>query len=139
MRVFGLQRKMLQLNSDVLSAAEGAIGSRASDCLDNIHQNLELGSSLVGEIGDLVDISTDMRLAADEATVNQKLAELIRFSRDQVGDLRKSINLDAGYCSNDSLVTEKAREALKMFSEFDGILDSLHSKISGTGRVTNRR
>jgi hypothetical protein len=139
MRVLGLHRKMLQLRSDVLSAAKGAIGSRASDCLDNIHQNLEFGSSLVGEIGDLVDISTDMQLAADEATVNQKLAEQIRYSRDQVGNIRESINLYAGYCSNDSLVTEKAREALKMFSEFDVILDSLQSKISRMGQVTNRQ
>jgi hypothetical protein len=73
------------------------------------------------------------RRHADEATVNTLLANRIKIYRKVTDPLRQRIDHNASTCRNDYFVSEKAREALGLLSEFESILDSLQSKLGGAG------
>lgn len=139
LRAYQLGEEMNRLKGDILPAAEADMGTNSYDCLNGILNNLSDGQLLVAEIADLASISAEMRLAADEATVNQKLATQISYSRRIVGTLRQGINGTASFCSYDSFVSEKASEASRMFWKFDDILDSLQSQIGETGQMAGRQ
>jgi len=85
------------------------------------------------DIADLVFISTQMRLAADETTVNHKVAVHVAAARYNADDFRKIMNFAASTCGDDNRVKEKARKGLQMLSEFESILDSLQSKLDAAG------
>jgi hypothetical protein len=63
-RATRLSLKVGKLGQDVTSAGRAAIGTASYECLDDMAGELHDLLSLVGEIGDLVSISADMRLAA---------------------------------------------------------------------------
>jgi hypothetical protein len=63
-RATRLSLKIGQLGQDVTSAGRAAIGTASYECLDDMAGELHDLLSLVGEIGDLVSISADMRLAS---------------------------------------------------------------------------
>jgi hypothetical protein len=122
------QDQLLQLTGDVINAAR-ATSSSSYECLTNIYTDLTIVSDYLGEVIDLIDLSVSMQTPADERTVNMTLAVNLRHARQQVANSRGAVNLSAGQCGRDSNVTEKARQALGIFSRLDGVYGMLQSKL----------
>jgi hypothetical protein len=128
-----LAHPLSQLGEDVLNSAR-ATNPNSAECLLNIETAVAGVEDNLKEVIDLIGLSISMQSAADERTVNMMVALQLKLARDLLANFRGRVNLNAGHCGRDGNVTEKARQALGLFSRLDGVYGTLQSKLVATQR-----
>ncbi len=128
LRLAHLVQNLVQLMQDMNFGARAA-GSNSQECLINMISDVTNVTDHMEEIADLVYLSINMHLPADEVTVLSMLNRVMVFSRKDLDNSRNSIILSEGHCGHDSFVDTEARAAVGMISESDAIIRALQSKL----------
>jgi hypothetical protein len=115
---------------DILDSQRALLyDSQSYQCLDNISRDLENVDANLSESKTLISISGQMVNNMDESFVNKYITEEINYGLKLLSNLRKSVNLSAGHCSNSAIVTTKAQYVLSLFTEIENAFGLLARRI----------
>ena len=81
------------------------------------------------KIEEILYLSTRMQLAEDEEVIIGTLLIDFVYTKKRLVLQRQAVNLSAGVCGGSSLVSEKSREALRLFSQANNIIELLEAKL----------
>lgn len=121
-------QQLLQLMTDINSASRMA-KNESQECLMNMFSDIGQIHDEFQKIEEILYISTKMRLAEDEQFVNDTLRLDVGYAKKRLLLQREAINLGAGHCGNSSLVSEKSREALRLFSKANEAIELIASRL----------
>ncbi len=133
-----IRKQFAQFKSDVLDAARIATSGWPKQCLSDIYDSVAKVDTQLDHLSDLVLLSGNMINVNDEEIVNGIIGISLVFDPIILSAQRKHVNTVAGGCSNYSPSTDKAREALHLFSQTKVILDELQLKLNGEVKARSR-
>jgi hypothetical protein len=120
---------LLQVMQGLLDSARATSG-RTYECLMNIQEALQSPDAVVAELIDLIDISVQMRESSDEAILNNKISIEHAYLLKALGNTRSAVNLSEGYCHSDSVIAEKAENALRLLNQIEAASNALQRKLT---------
>ena len=129
-KFYSLRVKLVTLGSDVNQSLQQVVGANpVFNCLQPINNEAQYVVAIAGHVGELITLAAVMHDKDDEALVLHELRVMVPVGIKSLTSARQHINDVMGLCSDVSTANVKGQALLGVFSEMNGVLQSLAKQL----------